>query len=98
MGLQIAARKSGSITILDLQGRIIIGASNDTLGTELRKLAEAGPSDVLVNLAGVTQMDSSGISTLVRSFVTLERLGGGLKILNPTGHVRDCLLYTSRCV
>ena len=49
MGLQIAVRKSGSITILDLQGRIIIGASNDTLGTELRKLAEAGPSDVLAN-------------------------------------------------
>jgi anti-sigma B factor antagonist len=94
MGLQIAARKSGSVTILDLRGRIIIGASNDELGTELRKLAEAGPSDVLVNLAGVTQMDSSGISTLVRSFVTLERQGGGLKILNPTGHVREVLELT----
>src|ERR1700684_3061642 len=94
MGLQIAVRKSGSITILDLQGRIIIGASNDTLGTELRKLAEAGPSDVLVNLAGVTQMDSSGISTLVRSFVTLERQGGGLKILNPNGHVKEGLDFT----
>ena len=94
MGLQIAARKSGSVTILDLQGRIIIGSSNDELGTELRKLAEAGPSDVLVNLAGVTQMDSSGISMLVRSFVSLERQGGGLKILNPTGHVREVLELT----
>src|SRR5271170_4411369 len=55
MGLQISARKSGNVTILDLAGRIIIGASNDALGTELRKLAEAGPSDVLVNLAAVTQ-------------------------------------------
>ncbi|MGB0034026.1 MAG: STAS domain-containing protein [Candidatus Acidiferrales bacterium] len=94
MGLQITARKSGSVTILDLQGRITIGASNDALGTELRKLAEAGPSDVLLNLVGVTQMDSSGISTVVRSFVTLERLGGGLKILNPTGHVREVLELT----
>jgi len=94
MCLQISARKSGNVTILDLAGRIIIGASNDALGTELRKLAEAGPSDVLVNLAGVTQMDSSGISTLVRSFVTLERQGGGLKILNPTGHVREVLELT----
>jgi anti-anti-sigma regulatory factor len=68
MGLQIAVRKSGTITILDLQGRIIIGASN--------------------------QMDSSGISTLVRSFVTLERQGGGLKLLNPTGHVREVLELT----
>src|SRR5271156_7196506 len=95
MGLQIAARKSGSITVLDLQGRIIIGTSNDELSTVLQKLAEVGPSDVLVNLTGVTQMDSSGISTLVRSFVTLERQGGSLKILNPVGHVREVLELTS---
>ncbi len=94
MGLQISARKSGNVTILDLQGRITIGASNDALGTELRRLAETPPCDILVNLAGVTQMDSSGISTLVRSFVTLERNGGGLKLLNPTGHVKEVLELT----
>ena len=88
MGLQITSRKSGNITILDLAGRVIIGVSNDALGAELRKLAETAPCDVLVNLAAVTQMDSSGISTLVRSFVTLERQGGSMKVLNPTGHVR----------
>lgn len=94
MGLQISARKSGSVTILDLAGRIIIGTSNDTLSAELRKLAEGGPSEVVVNLVAVSQMDSSGISTLVRSFVTLERQGGGLKLLNPTGHVREVLELT----
>jgi anti-anti-sigma factor len=94
MGLQISARKSGNVTILDLQGRLIIGVSNDTLGNELRRLAEAAPCDVLVNLAGVTQMDSSGISTLVRSFVTFERQGGNLKLLNPAGHVREVLELT----
>jgi anti-sigma B factor antagonist len=94
MGLQITSRKAGNITILDLHGRIVIGSSNDALGTELRKLAETGPCDVIVNLAGVTQMDSSGISTLVRSFVSLERQGGGLKILNPTGHVKEVLELT----
>ena len=94
MGLQITSRKSGNITVLDLAGRVIIGVSNDALSGELRKLAETGPCDVLVNLANVTQMDSSGISTLVRSFVTLERLGGSLKILSPTGHVREVLELT----
>jgi anti-anti-sigma factor len=94
MGLQIAERKSGSVTILDLVGRIVIGVSNDSLGTELRRLGEQGPAEVIVNLAGVAQMDSSGISTLVRSFVSLERAGGGLKLLNPTGHVRDVLELT----
>jgi len=94
MGLQISARKSGNVTILDVVGRIIIGTSNDTLSAELRKLAEGGASEVVVNLVSVSQMDSSGISTLVRSFVTLERQGGGLKLLNPTGHVREVLELT----
>jgi anti-anti-sigma factor len=94
MGLQIAARKSGNVTILDLVGRIIIGTSNDSLSAELRKLAEGGAAEVVVNLVAVSQMDSSGISTLVRSFVTLERQGGGLKLLNPTGHVREVLELT----
>jgi anti-sigma B factor antagonist len=94
MGLQITTRKSGNVTILDLAGRIVIGVSNDSLSAELRKFAEAGRSEIVVNLGGVTQIDSSGISTLVRSFVTLERQGGGLKILNPTGHVKEVLELT----
>jgi anti-sigma B factor antagonist len=94
MDLQIAERKSDNVTILDLRGRIVIGASNDSLAAELRKLAEKAPCNVLINLAEVTQVDSSGISTLVRSFVTLERDGGGLKILNPERHVREILELT----
>lgn len=94
MGLQISSRKSGDVTIIDVRGRVIIGRENDTLSAELRKLAEAGPCDILVNLAGATQVDSSGISTIVRSFVTLERRGGRLKLVNPSGHVRQVLELT----
>jgi anti-anti-sigma factor len=94
MGLQIAERKSGNVTVLDLVGRVVIGVSNDTLSAELRRLGEKPPAEIVVNLAGVAQVDSSGISTLVRSFVSLERQGGGLKLLNPTGHVRDVLELT----
>ena len=94
MGLQISSRKSGSVTIVDLQGRVTIGSSNDALSSELRKLAEKAPCDVLVNLIGVSQMDSSGIATIVRSFVTLERQGGSLKLLSPVGHVQVVLQLT----
>jgi anti-anti-sigma factor len=94
MGLQIAERKSGAVTILDLVGRIVIGGSNDALIAELRKYSDAGASEVVLNLAGVTQMDSSGISTFVRSFVTLDRQGGGLKLLDPSGHVKEVLELT----
>jgi anti-anti-sigma factor len=94
MGLQISSRKSGNVTIVDLQGRVTIGTSNEALSAELRKLAEKAPCDVLVNLAGVSQMDSSGIATIVRSFVTLERQGGSLKLLSPVGHVHVVLALT----
>jgi anti-anti-sigma factor len=94
MGIQIAARKSGPITILDVRGRIVIGDSSDSFRAELRRLAESAPCDVLVNLAGVTQVDSSGISALVQSFVTLKRDGGSLKIVNPAGSVREVLELT----
>jgi anti-sigma B factor antagonist len=94
MGLQISKRKSGAITILDLQGGITIGVSNDFLAAELRELMEAGPSEVIINLSGVAKIDSSGISTIVRFFVTLQRLGGGLRILNPSGHVREIFELT----
>jgi anti-sigma B factor antagonist len=94
MGLQISTRKSENVTILDVRGRIVIGDSNDSFAGELRKLAETTPCDVLVNLAEVTQVDSSGLSTLVKFFVTLRREGGNLKILNPVGTVRNVLDVT----
>jgi anti-sigma B factor antagonist len=94
MGLQISTRKFENITLLDVRGRILIGDSNDSFAAELSKLAESSPCDVLVNLAEVTQVDSSALSTLVKLFVTLKRDGGNLKILNPTGVVRDVLDVT----
>jgi len=86
MGMQISARKSGTVTILDVRGRIVIGDNSDSFRAELRKLAESAPCDVLVNLAGVTGVDSSGISALVQSFVTLKR-----------AHLDACLFHSTGC-
>jgi anti-sigma B factor antagonist len=94
MGLRISARKFEDSTILDVHVRIVIGETCDSLGVVLCELAESKPRNVLVNLAEVTQVDSSGISALAKSFVTLKRDGGNLKILNPVGAVRDVLDVT----
>ncbi len=94
MGLQIATREVGDVTILDLQGRVTIGLSNDLLSTKLRDLVAGGTRKLLINLVGVPQMDSSGISSLVRAFVSLQRVGGSLRLLKPTGHVRGVLELT----
>lgn len=99
MDLQISSRKVGNVAVLDLRGRVLIGESNDALRAELYALVENSVRDVLVNLSDVTQIDSSGISTLVKTFVTLRRDGGNMKILNPNGFVRDVLEVTGliRC-
>lgn len=94
MGLEAVNRSSGDVVILDLTGRVVLGQGHEVLAGELHKLIEAGQRKVLVNLGGVTQMDTSGISTLVRAFVTLGRTGGSLKLLNPRGHVREVLGIT----
>ncbi len=94
MNLQVLTRESGDVTILDLQGRVTIGVSNDILIARLRELIDNGIRKVLINLEGVPAMDSSGISSLVRSFVTLQRTGGSLKLLRPVGHVREVLELT----
>ena len=88
MGLQVSIRKSADVTILDLQGRATIGRENDLLSSHLRKLIADGTLNVLLNLAGLTQVDSSSLGTIVRAFVSLGRKSGGLKLLRPRGSVK----------
>jgi anti-sigma B factor antagonist len=94
VGVQIATRNSGDVTVVDLQGRVTIGSSNDELSSTLRKLISDGAKKILINLDGVPQIDSSGISTIVRSFVTLRRENGSVKLLRPKGHVHEVLEVT----
>ncbi len=94
MGLQIEVRQAGGVTLVVLQGRATIGAGNDALVNKLRDVVDGGAQKVLVNLEGVSQIDSSGISTLVRNYVTLGKKGGTLKLLKPIGRVKEVLDVT----
>jgi anti-sigma B factor antagonist len=91
VGLQVSIRESADVTILDLQGRATIGRGNDLLSSHLQKLIGDGTRKVLLDLAGVPQVDSSSISTIVRAFVSLAHQGGRLKLLRPHGSVRMVL-------
>ena len=94
MELQRTIRKSGDVTILDLQGRATIGAGSDLLASELGRLLQGAARNVLVNLGDVKQIDSSGISTLVRMYVSFRHSGSSLKLLAPQGRVRAVLSLT----
>jgi anti-sigma B factor antagonist len=94
MNLKISSRHSGDVTILDLEGRVTIGRDNDSLNQRLQELARQSVKKILVNLANVAQLDSSGLSTLVRAFISFQNAGGSLKLLHPGGHVRQVLDLT----
>jgi anti-sigma B factor antagonist len=91
MPLEILIRESDGVTIVDLSGRASIGPNTDRLNHELRRLAAEGVRKILVNLAGLTMIDSSGIATIAGSYVSLVREGGILKLLRPSDRVREVL-------
>jgi len=92
MPLEISIRQAGDVTILDLRGRATIGANTDLLNRRLRELIATGARKLLVNLAGLTMMDSSGIATIAGSYVSLVRESGSLKLLRPSDRVREVLV------
>jgi len=91
MALQISTRESADVTILDLRGRETIGHDSESLESRLRKLVAAGSQKLLLNLVNLTQVDSSGISVIVATHVSLKRQGGDLKLLCPRGRVLEAL-------
>src|ERR1700735_509442 len=92
MPLEISIRESDGVTIVDLEGRASIGPNTDRLDHALRRLAADGVRKILVNLAGLTMMDSSGIATIAGTYVSLTRQGGSLKLLRPSDRVREVLV------
>jgi anti-anti-sigma factor len=92
VGLQISTRKSGDVTIVDLWGRSTIdGGESESLSNQIQKLVANGVRMLLLNLAGLTQIDSSGVAIIVGTYVSLKRQGGDLKLLRPSGLVLEVL-------
>ncbi len=89
MGLQISIRKSGDVTVLDLRGRSTIGDESELLSDHLQKFVSKGVRKLLLNLADLTQVDSSGVSIIVETYVSLKHRGGDLKLVRPEGRVLE---------
>ena len=85
--LNIRIRKAGQATILDLEGPLKLGETEESFRNQIQQLIDAGTTHVAVNLAGVTELDSSGIGALVRSFTTLKRAGGKCTFYAPSKRV-----------
>ena len=94
MSMTFTTREVGGVTIVDLSGKITLGEGGVTLREEVRKLVAAGQKKIVLNLAGVNYIDSSGLGELVSAYTAVKNAGGELKLLNLTSKVRDLLVIT----
>ena len=92
--LNINERQAGDVTVLDMSGKITIGEGSVSLRTAIRRLLEEGKKRILLNLAGISYVDSSGIGELVSSYTAINKEGGQLKLLNLTQKIQDLLTIT----
>jgi len=92
--LNISERQVGDVTLLDMSGKITIGEGSVALRTAIRRLLEEGKKKILLNLAGVGYIDSSGIGELVSSYTAINNAQGQLKLLSLTEKLRDLLAIT----
>jgi anti-sigma B factor antagonist len=98
MTMQSTTRQSDDVTILDLTGRLSLGeavafgpGSGLILSETVKELAKKGKKNILLNLAGVTYVDSSGVGQLVGAMTSARNQGVSLKLLRPNTQVLNLL-------
>jgi anti-sigma B factor antagonist len=92
--LEVNERQAGDVTILDMSGAVRIGEGSIALRDAIRGLADTGKKKILLNLANVNYVDSSGIGELIANYTTVSRQGGQLKLLNLTERIQNLLVIT----
>lgn len=94
INLYINERRTDNVTILDLKGRLRVGGNAVALHRSIRTLILEKKKQILLNLAGVTHIDSCGLGELVASQVSVENKGGEIKLLGLTDSLRELLTAT----
>ncbi len=92
--MEIAERTVNDVTILDLKGKMTLGEGDELLKDRINSLLAAGRKKLLLNLEGVPYIDSAGLGEIVRTYTTVSRQGGSLKLLNLTKRIEDLLSIT----
>jgi len=92
--MTIEERTVGTVTILDLQGKLVLGDGDSQLKDKVHSLVNQVRKQVILNLGDVPYIDSAGIGEIVRTHTTMSRGGGSLKLLNVTKRIHDLLVIT----
>ena len=89
--MTIQERAVGAVQILDLNGKLVLGDGDVLLKDKVHSLVFQGRKQILLNLGGVSYMDSSGLGALIAASVTASSNGGKIKLLNLTKRLQDLL-------
>jgi anti-sigma B factor antagonist len=92
--MQIEERAVGDVVLLDLKGKITLGEGDELLKDKVNSLVNQGHKKIVLNLADVPYIDSAGLGEVVRTYTTVSRQGGSLKLLNLTKRITDLLSIT----
>src|SRR5204863_9753945 len=92
--MQIEERAVGDVVVLDLKGKITLGEGDELLKDKVNSLVNQGKKKIVLNLADVPYIDSAGLGVVVRTYTTVSRQGGRLKLLNLTKRIQDLLAIT----
>ncbi len=92
--MRIAERTVGDVTVLDLEGRLILDDGFEPLRVALNRVIAQGRQKLLLNLEGVTFLDSAGIGLIACKYVTLCRYDGQLKLCNLRARTHEILQST----
>lgn len=94
MSMTLKTRQVGDVTVVDAAGRITLGEGSSAFRDSLKDLVAKGQKKILLNLAEVSYIDSSGIGEMVSGFTSVSNGGGQLKLLNLTKRIQDLLQIT----
>jgi anti-sigma B factor antagonist len=89
--MDIQERTLGSVVVLDVSGRIVAGDSDGKLKDKVNSLIFQGHLQIVLNLGGVSYIDSNGLGEVVAAYATVSRRNGQIKLLNLTKRVQDLL-------
>src|SRR5438552_16100251 len=92
--MHIEERTIGDVVVLDVKGRVQLGEGDELLRDKVNSLLNQGRKKIVLNLAQVPYIDSAGLGEVVRTFTTVSRQGGQLKLLNLTKRITDLLAIT----
>jgi len=92
--MQIHQRSVGDVTIIDLSGKMTLGEGDELLRDKVNSLIAQAQKKLVLNLAEVPYIDSAGLGEIVRTYTTVSRQGGVLKLLALTKRIQDLLAIT----